>query len=298
MHYDTIIIGGSFAGLAAALYLARARKSVCILDNGRPRNRFATHSHGFFAHDGSVPGELLSTMRKQVAAYPSVTFLEDAAVDASLDGEILSVRLQSGAVITAPRTLLAFGISDTLPDLPGVAERWGRSVLHCPYCHGYEFSDQQLGVLNLMEMSHHQAALISEWGPTTFYLNGGTLEPEAAEALERRGVTIEPAPVVSLHGEGHSLSGIELADGRSRALNALFIAPRNHFNSPIAEQLGCEVEATPLGSTITVDALQMTSIRHVYAAGDITRQGHSITFACADGVMAGTAIHRSLAFDA
>ncbi len=183
MHHDVIIVGGSFAGLSAAMYLARARKRVCVLDTGEPRNRFAARSHGFFAQDGSEPQVMLETMRRQVAAYPTVHFLQDAAVDAQAEDGMFSVALRSGALLTGKRLLLAFGISDEMPKTPGLAERWGTSVLHCPYCHGYEFADRQLGVLNTSPMSHHQAVLIGEWGPTTLYLDGGELDREHREAL-------------------------------------------------------------------------------------------------------------------
>lgn len=298
MHHDALIIGGSFAGLSAALYLARARRSVCVVDAGAPRNRFAATSHGFFAQDGSDPQAMLQTMRRQVAAYPTVGFLTDTAVEARGDEGVFSVALRSGALVTGKRLLLAFGISDEMPETPGLAERWGTSVLHCPYCHGYEFSGRPLGVLKTSPLSHHQAMMISDWGPTTLYLDGGDLETEHRDALARRGVRIEPAAVVRLTGEGPSLSHIHLADGRACPLEALFIAPRNRLNSAVAEQLGCAIEAGPLGPAIKVDEMRMTSTANVFAAGDITRTAHNVTFACADGVMAALAMHRSLVFGA
>lgn len=298
MRYDTIIVGGSFAGLSAALYLARARRSVCILDTRAPRNRFAAASHGLFAHDGSDPKTMLATTREQVAAYPTVRFLEEAAVDAVHEKNTFTVRLASAEAVVGAKLLLAFGITDILPELPGLAERWGRSVLHCPYCHGYEFSGKRLGVMNQSPMSIHQATLIPEWGPTTFFLNGGAIEPDAAANLARRSVVIEPAPMESLVGEGTSLSAIRLGDGRERPLDALFISPLNRFNSDIAERLGCATEAGPLGPIVTVDEMKATNVAGIYAAGDITRMAHSVSFACADGVMAALAIHRSLVFGA
>ena len=197
---------------------------------------------------------------------------------------------------SAPGCCLPFGISDILPELPGLAARWGKSVLHCPYCHGYEFSGKRLGVLNMSPMSLHQAALIPEWGPTTYFLDGGAIEPDAAAQLTQRGVAIEPAPLESLLGEGTALSAIRLRDGREEPLDALFIGPRFRFNSSIAEQLGCAIEAGPLGPMLTVDDMKATTIAGVYAAGDIVRAAHTVTFACADGVMAALSIHRSLVF--
>lgn len=296
MTFDTIIVGGSFAGLSAAIYLARARRSVLVLDTGAPRNRFAAASHGFFAQDGSDPRAMLEIMRGQVAAYPTVQFRDLIALDAAHIEDGFRVTLENGEAVTGAKLLLAFGVSDILPELPGLAERWGRTVIHCPYCHGYEFSGKRFGVLNLSPMSAHQATLIPEWGPTTFFLNGGTIEPDVAAKLDERGVTIEPVPVDCLVGEGTSLSAIRLRNGVEQPIDALFVGPRNRFNSDIAERLGCAVEDGPLGSVVTVDEMKVTNVAGVYAAGDITRMGHTVTFACADGVMAALAIHRSLVF--
>ncbi len=297
MRHDAIIIGGSFAGLSAAMYIARARRSVCIVDTGSPRNRFAAHSHGFFAQDGSEPGTMLATARSHVAAYPTATFIEAEAMSAERKPDGFSVKLATGEVLESTKLVLAFGISDELPAIPGLAERWGSSVLHCPYCHGYEFSGQRLGVLNVSPMSLHQAMLIAEWGPTTLYLNGDC-EPDQATLAElrERGVSIEPAPVSAFHGDGARLSAIELADGRMSAVDALYLGPRTRLNSEIAQQLGCEMDEGPLGSFIRTDATKMTTVSGVYAAGDITRAAHNLTWASADGVTAAMAVHRSLIF--
>ena len=297
MRHDAIIIGGSFAGLSAATYLARARRSVCIIDTGLPRNRFAAHSHGFLTQDGSQPGAMLATARSQVAAYPTTTFIEGEAIRAARQPDGFSVGLATGEALGSSRLVLAFGISDELPAIPGLAERWGRSVLHCPYCHGYEFSGQRLGVLNVSPMSLHQAMLIAEWGPTTLFLNGAAHPDDASLVqLHKHHVAIEPAPVRALHGEGAGLAQIEFADGRTSPLDALYLGPRTRLNSAIAEHLGCALDDGPLGSIIRTDETKMTTVPGVYAAGDITRGAHTVTWASADGVMAGLAAHRSLVF--
>ncbi len=297
MRHDAIIIGGSFAGLSAAMYIARARRSVCIIDTGSPRNRFAAHSHGFFAQDGSEPGAMLATARSQVAAYPTAAFIEGEAMSAAREPDGFSVKLATGDVLESARLVLAFGISDELPAIPGLAERWGTSVLHCPYCHGFEFSGQRLGVLHVSPRSIHQAMLIAEWGPTTLYLNGAP-EPDAASLaqLQQRGVALEPAPVRALHGEGAQLSAIELIDGRTSGVDALYLGPRTRLNSEIAQQLGCALDEGTFGSIIRTDGDKLTTISGVYAAGDITRSVHNVTWASADGVTAGMAVHRSLVF--
>lgn len=198
-------------------------------------------------------------------------------------------------MLGSSRLILAFGISDDLPALPGLAERWGRSVLHCPYCHGYEFSGQRLGVLYMSPFSFHQALLIAEWGPTTLYLNGDAGPDEATlRMLNGRGVLIEPAPVVALHGEGEQLTSIEVQGGRMTAVDALYVGARNRLNSGVAHHLGCEMDEGPFGHIIRTDGMKMTTVPDVFAAGDITRGAHSVAWASADGVTAGLAAHRSL----
>lgn len=296
MQHDAIVIGGGFAGLAAATYLARARRSVRVLDTGKPRNRFAEASHGFLGQDGSNPGDILATARWQLLAYPTVELIEAEVVDAQVGEGGFSVALDRGDVMTTRKLILAFGLHDELPDLPGLQERWGKTVLHCPYCHGFEFSDRPLGVLYRTPMSVHQAQLITQWGPTTLYLNGAELAEDEAAALHARGVRIEPAPVLGLAGEGTDLSAVELVDGRSSAVAALYLAPRSCLNSPVAEQLGARIDEGPMGPIIHTDGDKMTSVPGLYAAGDIARAPHSVSWAVADGVTAGTSAHRALVF--
>lgn len=295
MPFDAIIVGGSFAGMSAATYIARGMRSVCVIDTGSPRNRFAEASHGFFGQDGSNPRAMIAQARAQLAAYPQVTIVAGEATDARA-GEHFTVTLKSGESLAAARLVLAYGISDVLPDLPGLAQRWGKSVLHCPYCHGYEFADHKLGVLAVSPSSAHQAMLIAEWGPTTLYLNGGAMPDEATCArLAQRGVEIEPAALAALLGPGETLSGAHLTDGRTVAIDALYLAPRSRLNVPLAERLGCALDEGPFGPVIRTDAAKQTTVTGVYAAGDIARAPHSVSWAVADGVTAGVSVHQSLA---
>lgn len=297
MHYDVIIIGGSFAGLSAALYLARSRRSVCVIDAGLPRNRFASVSHGVLGQDGVDPQVMLATARAQVAAYPTVSFVQGQVHTAQQGENGFSVTLDGGETLTSSKLVLAYGISDILPGISGVAERWGKSIIHCPYCHGYEFSDQRLGVLNTTPMSQHQTILIAEWGPTTYFLNGAEApDTETVEELHRRGITIEPGPIKAIIGDDIHCADIQFEDGYIQEIDALFISPSNRFNTNIAEQLGCAIIDQPLGKVIEVDQMKMTTIEDVYAVGDIIRGAHNVTFSLGDGVMAAMAIHRSFVF--
>jgi len=296
MKHDVIVVGGGFAGLAAATYVARARRTVCVIDAGQPRNRFAEASHGFLGHDGSDPRAILSAARGQLEAYPAASVIEGEVREAGRGEGGFSVSLASGETLEARKMVLAFGLRDILPELPGLRERWGKTVLHCPYCHGIEFSDRPLGVLYRVPMSVHQASLIAEWGPTTLYLNGAELDKESAKALAGRGVAVEPARIAALEGEGLALSALRLEDGRRSTVEALYIAPQSCLSSPLAEQLGAAIDEGPLGPVIRTDADRMTTIPGLYAAGDIARAPHSVSWAVADGVTAGTSAHRALVF--
>lgn len=298
MRYDALVVGGSFAGLSAAMQLARARKKVCVVDAGAPRNRFAAASHGFFGQDGTPPLKMIADARVKVLAYPNVTFIEGSVAGVHADGAAgFNASLEGGQQLSAGRIVLAFGVQDGFPDIAGVRERWGTSVLHCPYCHGYEFSGRQLGIL--LESPHppEHAMLIAEWGPATLFLNGNnTIDDEARAKLQARGVTIEPERVAALEGPGQELSAVRLEGGRLVPLDALFMAPRTRPGSPLAEQLGCTFDDGPFGPVIRTDAMKMTTVPGVFAAGDAAMLMHNATLASADGVMAGVSLHRSLVF--
>lgn len=298
MQHDALVVGGSFAGLSAAIHIARARRSVCVVDAGSPRNRFADASHGFFGQDGNAPYAMVADALAQVQRYPTVRTIAGEAVAATAIPGGFEVGLSTGVTLTAAKLVLAFGVSDVLPDLPGLAERWGKSVLHCPYCHGFEYADRRLGVLQSMPMSAHQALLIADWGPTTLYLNGGDMPADETQAkLARRGVVIEHARVAALRGDETRLSSLLLEDGREVAIDALYLAPRTRLNSPIAEQLGCALDDGPLGPVIRTDTTKLTSVPGVYAAGDAARVPHNATWAAADGVTAGVSLHQALVFE-
>jgi thioredoxin reductase len=295
MHHDVIIIGGSYAGLSAALALGRARKRVLIIDAGQRRNRFAHTAHGLIGQDGRAPDAIARDARAEVAAYPTVAFLDGTAVAAAPVDSGFRVTLADGAAHTASRLILATGVVDELPDLPGLREGWGKWVFHCPYCHGYEVADRRLGVLAFTPAANHAANLIPEWGPTT-YLTNGVVTLTAAEraALTARGVTIEDGTVAAIIGEGEGMSGVRLRDGRTIALDALFIAAPWRLASPLAEHLGCALDETSLGPVIRVDGLGQTSVPGVYAVGDAAQMMKSLASAVSSGYAAGAMAHQSL----
>jgi thioredoxin reductase len=297
MSYDAIVIGGSYAGLSAAMQLARARRSVLVIDAGEPRNGFAAASHGFFGQDGMTPHEMIEQARTRVLAYPTVTFRSGTAVAAQrVEPARFEVTLESGEAYSAARLILAHGITDGLPEIPGLAERWGRSVLHCPYCHGYEVAGRKLGVLSGPIPAPEHARLIADWGPVTLFLNGAEgLDDSTLGVLRDHGITVEPAPIAALEGNGRELAQIRLADGRQVAIDALFVSPTIQLN-PLAEQLGCEFDEAPMGRFIRTDQMKMTTVPGVFAAGDAAIGAGNATIASAAGVIAGVAAHKSLIF--
>jgi len=296
MDYDVIIVGGSYAGMSAGLQLARARRKVLVVDAGERRNRFASHSHGFLGQDGREPGAIAAEARAQLELYQTVSWVEGRAEGARRIEGGFTVDLGNGDVATSRRLVLAAGVSDSLPDIPGLRERWGKSVFHCPYCHGYELNQGRIGVLAVSEHSMHHALMLPDWGTTTLFTNG-VFVPDAEQfrQLAARGVAVEVALVREIRGAG---TDVVLDDGRVIALDGLFTMPKTSLQIPWAEQLGCELEAGPMGNFIRTDAMKQTTARGVFACGDIARAAGSVALSVGDGAMAGAATHRSLMFEA
>jgi len=292
--FDVIVAGGSYAGMAAALQLVRAYRKVLVIDAGLRRNRFATVSHGLLGQDGRAPEAIFADAKAQLMNYPDLSWHDGTATAAEggMDGFV--VRTADGGVFEARRLILATGVSDRLPDVPGLAERWGTTVVPCPYCHGHEFARGPLGVLAAGELSLHQALLIPEWGATTLFTNG-VFQPDAAQLrqLAGRGVAIETGLVAEICGAGAS---VRLRDGRLIALDGLFIATRI-VQGPLAGQLGCALVDGMLGPLIQTDDFKMTSVPGVFACGDAARMMASLSLAIGDGAMAGIGTHRSLIFE-
>ncbi|KOQ69414.1 NAD(P)/FAD-dependent oxidoreductase [Stenotrophomonas maltophilia] len=293
MNPEVIIVGGSYAGIAAGLILARARRAVTVIDAGLPRNRAASHSHGVLGLDGISGAELLKTARQQLLDYPSVRWIHAEAAHATASPDGVEVRTADGQVLAARKLLLASGISDQLPDLPGLAERWGSTVLHCPYCHGYEVGGGAIGVLGGHPMSAGKAPLFADWGNVTFFSQAGEISEEERVAMQQRGVQIETSPVIAVQGDQPTWLEVELADGRRIAQRALFVPATQAMATPLVQQLGCALVESPLGVLIEVDAMKQTSVPNVYAAGDATTVGN-ITLAAAEGVRAGIGVHHAL----
>jgi thioredoxin reductase len=289
--HDALVVGGSYAGLAAALQLARARRSVLVVDAGQRRNRFAVHSHGFLTHDGAEAAAIVARGREQLMAYDTVRWQDDHVIGASrIDGGF-RVALAGGETVSGRRLVLATGVVDLLPEIDGLAQRWGRRVFHCPYCHGYELNRGAIGVLATSPLSMHHALMLPDWGSTTLFLNA-VFEPDEQQLaqLAARGVTVEPGPVRTIDGD----LDLHLADGRVVTLDGLFVATRVEPASPLARELGCALDQSAMGWTVRTDAMKATSVAGVFACGDVARPGGSVAAAVGDGTLAGAAAHQSL----
>lgn len=294
MIYDVIVVRGSYAGVSAAMQLARARRSVLVIDAAQRRNRFAAMPHGFLGQDGNSPDAIADQARRQLLAYPSVTWHDASAVAVEKQADVISIATSDGLTFNARRLTLASGVTDELPDIPGLAERWGRQVFHCPYCHGYELDKGNIGVLASSPLAIHQALMLPDWGATTLFLNGA-FQPDAeqSEKLAQRGVLLEQEQVVSIGGERLEVT---LASGHVITLAGLFVQPRTHLNNPLIKQLGLAVESGPLGDFLTVDQMRETSVAGVFACGDAAVAAGNVAIAVGDGARTGGAAHQSLIF--
>ncbi len=290
---DVAIIGGSFAGLTAALQLGRASRTAVVLDAGRPRNVTSPAAHGVPGWDGLPPGAILDAFRADVAAYPTVRIRPGSLkrVGGAADGFTLDT---SDGRIEARRIILAHGVRDTLPAIPGLEAGWGRTVLHCPYCHGYEVKGQLLAVLATGPMAAHQARLLrADWSDRLTVLTGLTDTLDAA-ALEAAGIGIEPRRVARVrHGSGVTLV---FDAGPRLEVAALFVAPAVSLSGSPAEMLELALADGPMGPYVRVGQMMQTSRPGVFAAGDLARPAPSVNFAIGDGAAAGTACHQSLVF--
>lgn len=290
--YDVVIVGGGAAGLSAAIVLGRARRRVAVIDAGAPRNAPAAHMQGYLSRDGMPPGDLLAAGRAEVTGY-GVKIIEDAVVHVE---PRFSVRLGKGQVLAARRVLVATGVRDGIPDIPGVRERWGRDLLHCPYCHGWEVRDQPLGVLGSNPGSILHAQLVRQWSDDVVYF-ANTQEPTATEAaeLDARGIRVTHGDVARLVVENDRLTGVELADGQVIPRAAVFVRPViTPQPDNLLAALGCELDSTDFA---VVDATGRTSVPGVWGAGNAVDPRAQVITAAGAGSAAAIAINADLVQD-
>lgn len=296
--YDVVIVGGGAAGLSAALVLGRARRRVVVVDAGRPRNAPAAHMQGFLGSDGLPPAELLAAGRAEVTAYGvdlvsgSVSTITPDACTPTYGRGGFDVHLADGQVLRARRVLVTTGLKDQIPDIPGLEERWGRDLLHCPYCHGYEVRDQPLGVLGGSPEAIVHAHIVRQWSSDVVYFtNGATLTASEREQLVARAIGIVDEPVARLVVEDDRLTGVELTSGAVVPRAAVFVRPTFVANDQLLTDLGC---ATATNGWVSVDATGATSVPGVWAAGNATNPRAQVITAAGEGSAAAIAINNDL----
>ncbi|KKB08008.1 NAD(P)/FAD-dependent oxidoreductase [Devosia chinhatensis] len=295
---DVIIIGGSFAGLAAAMQLGRARRKVTVLDTGLNRNRYAEAAHNILGQDGVPPGDILAKARAQVAAYPSVTLVSGRADTISGEDGNFTITTEDGRTIGGKKLILAYGIVDDFPDIDGFAACWGKTVIHCPFCHGYEVAGRPWGLLYSSPMSLHGPVLYANWtDDITLILDGNAIIDAERHKLEHRKVRIVEGGIRAINHQDGKLESLTLDDGSTLKLAALYAHPRNRPSATLHEQLGLEMKETPTGEMVAVKDMQATSRPGVYAAGDLSMAMHSVTFSVNSGSLAAMGALHSLMMD-
>jgi thioredoxin reductase len=293
--YDVAVVGGGAAGLSAAVTLARSLRSVVVLDAGEPRNAPAEGAHNLLGREGVAPSELLATGRREAEGY-GARIRPGRAVAVRRAGSGFELDLDDGGLLRARRLLLASGLVDELPDVPGVRERWGRDVLHCPYCHGWEVRGRRIGVLGTGPMTAHQALLFRQLSDdvTVFLHAGPEPEAEAAEQLDALGVPVVRGPVARLAVDGDRLAGVVLSDGRTFPVDAVTVAPRFVVRDDLWSQLGGTLTEHPVGAFIASDPQGRTDVPGVWVAGNARDLSAMVGMSAAQGVLAGAAINMDL----
>jgi thioredoxin reductase len=292
---DVAIIGGSSAGLSAALVLGRSLRRVTVFDDGKPCNRFSHASHGFLTQDGTRPADLLQVARDQLQLYPTVSFMNATVTTIQKTADGFVVTDADGAAVEARNVLLATGVKDELPALPGMADLWGRGVFHCPYCDGYEVRQQPLVVYGTQETALHQVTMLRQWSDQLTLCTGAAWELDADQRarLTQLGIQIIEEPLTGIERGAASHLTLHLQGGTTVTCTALFIRPTIAHRTPFAMDFGCQLTEHGL---IQVDLLGHTTVARVYAAGDITTPVRSVAVAVAQGAAAGYGINNDLVF--
>ncbi|WP_251092402.1 NAD(P)/FAD-dependent oxidoreductase [Streptomyces sp. Caat 7-52] len=297
-RYEVVVVGGGAAGLSAALVLGRARRRTLVVDAGEPRNAPAAHMQGYLSRDGMSPAKFLAVGREEIARY-GVELVRDRVVGAARDADF-TVVLAGGRTVRARQLVIATGLRDELPPVPGLAERFGRDVVHCPYCHGWEVRDLPTGVLAGTALSVHQALMVTQWSKDVRLFLHEVGESELTEEDRRRlraaGVVVVPGAVAELVVADDRLTGVRLADGTVHDREVLYAAPRAVPNNDLLVKLGAELRETPFGSYPVIDERGLTSVPGLWAAGNASGFAEQVINAASRGYRAGSAINADLLF--
>lgn len=296
--WDCVIVGGGAAGLSAALVLGRARRTTLLIDSGRQSNLASHGVGGLLGHDGQPPAALYAAGRRELNSYPTVQVLEGEVVGGSREGTGFTLELAGGSQESARQVLLATGMDYRYPQVPGIAERWGGSVFHCPFCHGWEVRDLALGVLDGSAAGVHRALLLRLWSDDLTLFTNGPAEIEEADAktLSTAGITVDERRVARLVGEAPDLSAVQFEDGSQRPCGGLLVPVTMSQRSGLASQLGAEpAEPGPVAANaLEVDSMFRTGVPGLFAAGDLSAQMPSVANAVAAGSKAAAAVVQGL----
>jgi thioredoxin reductase len=292
-EFEVIIIGGSYAGLSAAMSLGRALRKVLLIDGGQPCNQQTPHSHNFLTQDGQKPKEIANIALSQLATYETVEFYKGLANKATKTAKGFTIETQNGKVFYAKKLVLATGLKDIMPEIKGFAECWGISVVHCPYCHGYEIRHQKTGIIANGDAAFHYAQLINNWTKDLRVFTNGQamLNEEQQEKLKKHNISTIETPIEKLiHTEG-KIEKVVLTDGSEIVLDAIYSRPVSVQHSTIPQALGCELTEHGL---IKVDTMQKTNVVGVFACGDNSNLMRSVAMAVSSGSATGAIVNHEL----
>ncbi|MEU0333529.1 NAD(P)/FAD-dependent oxidoreductase [Streptomyces sp. NPDC006193] len=294
--YEVVVVGGGAAGLSAALVLGRSRRRTLVVDAGEPRNAPSAHMQGYLSRDGMSPAAFLAVGREEIARY-GVELVRDRAVDAAGDGDF-SVVLAGGRTVRARQLVVATGLKDELPPVRGLAGRFGRDVVHCPYCHGWEVRDLPTGVLATTPLSVHQALMVTQWTKDVrlflHEVSESQLTDDDLRRLAAAGVAVVPGAVAEVVVAGDRLTGVRLADGTVHDRRVLYAAPRAVPRTELLLRLGAEMRETPFGRYPVTDERGLTSVPGLWAAGNAGGFAEQVVNAASRGYRAGAAINGAL----
>lgn len=291
-NFDVIITGGSYSGLSAAMALGRSLRNVLVIDNGKPCNRQTPHSHNFITHDGKTPSEIAQLAKKDVEKYNTVHFYNETVIKTQKVGETFEIEISSGEKFNAKKLILASGVKDIMPDIPGFAECWGISVIHCPYCHGYEVKNEVTGILSNGDMAYEFSKLIFNLTKNlTLFTNGkAAFTEEQLEKLKQNKIILNEDEIAGIEHTNGSIQKIIFKNGKEIPLQALYAKIPFEQNINVSD-LGCEL--TEQGF-IKVDMMQKTTVPGVFACGDNVTMMRSVANAVAQGNFAGAVVNREL----
>lgn len=296
-NFDVIIVGGSYAGLSAGMALGRSLRNVLIIDSGSPCNSQSPHAHNLITHDGDTPASIAQQAKQQVLQYKTVNFKKSLVTGAAKKGGSFVVTTWDGDSFATKKLLFTTGVIDVMPDIPGFADCWGITALHCPYCHGFEVKHMATGILGNGDGAFEYAKLISNWtNDLTIFTNGESLlTKDQLTILATRNIKINSKPIAAFHHEGGIIQKVEFTDGSIQAVKAMYHKTVLKQHCTLPEALGCELNEHGF---IKIDSMQQTTVPGIFAAGDNTTMFRSLAIAIADGSKAGAIINKQLVDEA